>query len=106
MARPDGATDLGPVAGCNSGSDVSHLPVRAKVASRPFEPILRMRHGPASAMYRSPARSKAIAAGDRNQASRAGVPSGAGSGLPPPRVFSIPSGRDLTQGAAVSAVAV
>src|SRR5215471_11728110 len=72
-----------------AGRAESHFPVPAAVASRPPELIFRIRQGPASAMYRSPALLKAIETGLRNQAARAGVPSGAGLGLAPARLWSI-----------------
>ena len=72
-----------------TGEDVPHLPVPAAVVSSPLAPILRMRQEPVSAMKRSPVRLKAMAAGLSSQASRAGVPSGAGLGVPPASVIRV-----------------
>ena len=72
-----------------TGWDAPHLPVPAAVASRPLAPILRMRQEPNSAMKRSPARLKAMLVGLSSQASRAGVPSGAGFGVAPARLIRV-----------------
>src|SRR4051794_11279143 len=81
-ARPVGMGRSGPVAGCRA-RDAPQVPVPAKVVRLPVGETVRMRQAPPSATYRSPARLKAMAEGERNQASRAGTPSGAGLGAPP-----------------------
>src|SRR5947209_6963636 len=90
-ARPAGTGRSGPVAGCRA-LDSPQVPVPANVVRSPAGESLRMRQAPASATYRSPARLKAMAEGERNQASRAGMPFGAGLGAPPAITLKVDCG--------------